>query len=125
MYKIPPDQIVLKVIKKVMSREKEIDSQLKFHGVISKNLKEIDPDFHISPKRLRRVATRSNFVRITIKTRESDKNAPDRCPVCSTLLKYPRAEWEEEISTESVCPLCSYRTGRTKRVPVHYTFKLF
>ncbi|HIH97646.1 MAG TPA: hypothetical protein HA346_01365 [Thermoplasmata archaeon] len=123
-YKLPNDRQVVDALKKVLSEHKTINSQTKLQHLVTEELKKREPLYNISEKRLRVIAVRTNFVSIKIFTRDTEEKTPERCPVCTTPLKYPSKEWESEIASEYVCSLCSYRTGKTKRVPVRYRFSL-
>jgi uncharacterized coiled-coil protein SlyX len=123
-YKLPKDEKVIEAIKSVLAQHRTITSQTKFQRLVTEELKRKDPSYSISERRLRIIAIRTNFISIKIHTRDTEEKTPERCPVCTTPLKYPSKEWEAEIASEYRCPLCSYRTGKTKRVPIRYIFNL-
>jgi uncharacterized protein with PIN domain len=123
-YKLPKDRQVIEAIKSALTKNKTITSQRKFHQVVTEELKRKDPSYNISQRRLRIITIRTNFVSVKIFTRDTEEKTPERCPVCTTPLKYPSKEWEAEIASEYRCPLCSYRTGKTKRMPTRYIFNL-
>lgn len=94
---------------------------------VNEALAEDDPQYRVSPERLRRVAATHPRLRVQIHTRraETRRLRPD-CPVCGHGLE--RVENQtlsgSRVVLEARCTACPYWTGRARRVPVRYAFHM-
>jgi prepilin signal peptidase PulO-like enzyme (type II secretory pathway) len=124
-YKIPKDEDILKSIKNVMNSFGVINSQTKLKELVERDLHESDPEFKVSPKRLRILALSSDDVSVEIHCRESDtKKAMSRCPVCNHKLKLVKNKtlYDGVVIIGHECTHCSYWTGMRRRIPIRYVF---
>ena len=126
-YKIVPEELVHQEMMKILEESLIIQSQKRFQEIIIKNLKKVDPQFELSPPRLRRIAARSKDISLEIRCRTSaEKNLEQDCPVCDTRMDYIKNKtlynWDVNIGHK--CPVCGYWTGTERRIPVRYIFKL-
>ena len=126
-YKIVPADLVHEEMMNILTESLIIHSQQRFQEIIIPKLKKIDPDYELSPERLRRIAAKSDDIILEIRCRTStEKSENPMCPVCGTKMSYIKNQtlynWEVNIGHK--CKVCGYWTGTEKRIPVRYIFKL-
>ncbi|MCG2826643.1 MAG: hypothetical protein L6265_08650, partial [Thermoplasmatales archaeon] len=87
-YKIPNNKEVSEVIEDVIKKEGVIGSQYKLRKIVEKRLKNINPSYSISGKRVRVLAINSKNVSVEIHAKEGEEiNTISICPVCNSKLK--------------------------------------
>lgn len=121
--KIPRRDVVEFVITSVL-RGRRAGSQDEFSRLVGKELRKADPEYAITGRRLREVASSMPGVRIVPLTRKGD--APKRCPACSSSLK---KLWTKNLRGKKVlegfaCQKCGYRGTSGKWSPAKYAFRL-
>jgi len=124
-YHIPSDEQVEKALIKILKKYRTVSSQNKLKTYVSKELKTKKKEFGVSGARLRRIALKSNSVKLEIHTREGDpKKVMTKCPVCDGKLKKLKnlTIWGGEVTIEFRCTKCNYWTGKKKRIPTRYIF---
>ena len=126
-YKIVPAELVHEQMYNLLSESLIIHSQQRFQELIITKLKKIDPDYELSPQRLRRIAARSDDIVLEIRCRTSvEKSEDTNCPVCNTAMKNIKNQtlYNWEVTIGHRCKVCGYWTGSDRRIPVRYIFKL-
>jgi len=124
-YHIASDKQVEQVLIKVLKKFRTIDSQNRLKNVVTKELNKKKKKYGVSGSRLRKLAIKSDFVKLEIRTREGDpKKLMAKCPVCGGPLNKLKNTtiWGGEVTIELRCPRCSYWTGKKKRIPNRYIF---
>lgn len=125
-YKIPDSKEVSKVIKDVIGREGVVGSQYKLRKIVEKELKNIDPSYSISGRRVRVLAIGSKNVSVGIHTKEGEEiTTMSICPVCSSKLKSIKNKtlYNWEVTVGYRCRKCKYWTGKKRRIPTRYVFE--
>ena len=126
-YHIPSDNQIEVALKKILNKNRTIQSQKKLKQLIVKELNSKKKTFGVSESRLRKIAINSNFVKLEIHSREGDPSRLlAKCPVCGSTLKRVKnlTIWGGEVTIEFNCSNCSYWTGKKKRIPTRYVFHL-
>ena len=126
-YKIPPQQIVIEEMHRILADSKVINSQQRLQKILIKEIKKKDPDYELTPQRLRRLAVKSGEITLEIHCRDSQEKAESAtCPVCGTKMQSTKNKtlYDWEVVVGHRCPLCGYWTGGKKRVPIRYVFRL-
>lgn len=126
-YNSPSDDEVLQAIRTIMEEVGVVSSLTKLRRLVEGRLKELEPNYGITPRRLRKLAVSSDAVAVEIRSRENDTQEPlTECPVCGGELKVIKNKtlYGWNISLGYICTQCPYWTGQKKRVPVRYVFIL-
>lgn len=123
-YRVPSDEEVLGAVTRVLAREGSVTSQRELREEVLDELAMLDDDYAVSGERLRVLAVRSRYVDLEIRLGVSDRDPPDRCPVCGEGFdKVRNATLDDEVVTIGwTCTRCPYWTGQERRVPLRYTF---
>src|SRR5512136_2562220 len=124
-YHIPSDEQVKKALKKIFSKRRTINSQIRLKNLVEKELKTKDKNYGVSGTRLRNIAINSDFIKLEIHTREGDPHKTmNKCPVCGHSFKNVKnlTIWGGEVTIEFRCDNCGYWTGKKKRIPTRYVF---
>jgi len=126
-YHIPSDEQVQKALKKIFTKHRTINSQLKLKNLVEKELKTKNKNYGVSNSRLRNIAINSHFIKLDIHSREGDPHKTmNKCPVCGNNLKNVKnlTIWGGEVTIEFRCGNCGYWTGKKKRIPTRYVFQV-
>ncbi len=123
--KIPDKELVKRIIKQKLKECGVIRSQEKLGKIVGNELKEVDSSFSITPERTRRIALEIPDIEIKVKTRKSDVERPEKCPVCDDELKALYAKNLDNKKTEVGfrCEKCSYHGDIEEFMPMRYEFK--
>lgn len=125
-YKIPSNNEVLEIIKKIIKKEGVVGSQYKLREIVEKELKNIDPSYRISGKRVRILAIKSKKVSVEIHAKEGEEiDTMSVCPVCNSKLVSIKNKtlYNWDITVGYRCKRCKYWTGKKKRIPTRYVFE--
>lgn len=126
-YHIPSDEQVQKALKKIFSKRRTINSQIKLKNLVEKELKTKDKKYGVSNTRLRNIAINSDFIKLEIHSREGDPHKTmNKCPVCGHSFKNVKnlTIYGGEVTIEFRCDNCGYWTGKKKRIPTRYIFQV-
>jgi uncharacterized protein with PIN domain len=126
-YHIASDEQIKKALKKVLTKFRTVSTQIRLKKLVSKKLNTKKIKYGFSDSRLRKIAIKSDFVKLEIHSREGDpRKTLNKCPVCSGNLKRVKnlTIWGGEVTIEFRCPKCGYWTGKKKRIPTRYVFHL-
>jgi len=126
-YKIPPQDIVIEEMQRILADSKVINSQQRLQKILIRELKKKDPDYELTPQRLRRMAVKSGEITLEIHCRDSPEKAESTtCPVCGSKMQSMKNKtlYDWEVVVGHRCTLCGYWTGSKKRIPVRYVFRL-
>lgn len=124
-YHIPSDKQIQRALKKIFSKRRTVNSQIKLKNLVEKELKTKDKKYGVSSSRLRNIAINSHFIKLEIHSREGDPHKTmNKCPVCWYNLKNVKnlTIWGGEVTIEFRCDNCGYWTGKKKRIPTRYVF---
>jgi len=125
-YKIPNEEIIVYIIKKIMMKQRIIYSQKKFLELVLNELKSTDNVYKLTEKRLRKIAITKAGVKVEMEYRETDMGIDDMkvCPVCGSKLTkiYNKTLDNIEVPIGLKCQTCGYWTGPKKRIPKRYIF---
>lgn len=124
-YRVPSDEEVLGAVTRVLAREGTVTSQRELREEVLEELALLDDDYTVSGERVRVLAVRSRYVDLAIRLGVSDRDPPDRCPVCRSGFEKVRNRTldGEEVTIGWSCTRCPYWTGEDRRVPLRYTFQ--
>jgi uncharacterized protein with PIN domain len=125
-YKIPNNEEASKIIEDVINKEGVIGSQYKLRKIVEKRLKNIDPSYSISGKRVRILAINSKNISVEIHTKEGEEiTTMALCPVCNSKLKPIKNKtlYNWEVTVGYRCRKCKYWTGKKRRIPKRYVFE--
>ncbi|MEE9474101.1 MAG: hypothetical protein V3V36_00350 [Candidatus Hydrothermarchaeaceae archaeon] len=122
MYKIPKNEEIADAIRRVLKRNKEVNSQVLFHKLVLKELKRKSPYYTASSERIKKTAALEG-VKIFVEKRKSSKEAKT-CFICGGALETLRVKnlLGEEASAGKKCKVCGFRMDRGNLVPRRYTF---
>jgi len=126
-YHIPSDEQVQKALKKIFSKRRTINSQIRLKNLVEEELKTKDKNYGVSNTRLRNIAINSDFIKLEIHSREGDPHKTmNKCPVCGHSFKNVKnlTIWGGEVTIEFRCDNCGYWTGKKKRIPTRYVFQV-
>ena len=126
-YHIPSDEQVIKALKKIFSKHRTINSQIRLKNFVEKELKTKDKNYGVSNTRLRNIAINSDFIKLEIHSREGDPHKTmNKCPVCGHSFKNIKnlTIYGGEVTIEFRCNNCGYWTGKKKRIPTRYIFQV-
>jgi predicted RNA-binding Zn-ribbon protein involved in translation (DUF1610 family) len=121
--KIPADDVISFVIKNVMKKHGEIGSQKELSRLVMESLKDVDPDYTISPERVRAISLKTHGVSVSVKTRMGDETK--KCPSCGHSLKrsYTKNLKGRNIMIKITCPKCGYKGLSGRWAPGKYGFR--
>lgn len=125
-YKIPSNNEVLEIIKEIIKKEGVIGSQYKLRKIVESELKNIDPSYRISGRRVRILTINSKNVSVEIHAKEGKETGiMTVCPVCNSKLTSIKNKtlYNWEITVGYRCRKCKYWTGKKKRIPTRYVFE--
>ncbi len=119
--KIPKKDVVKFVIKSVLHR-KTADSQEKLVELVISELRNVDPDYSITGRRVREIALSIPEVKINVRVKKG--GVPAKCPSCGSMLK---KTWDRNLRGRKVlrgmqCPKCGYKGAAGKWLPRKYGF---
>lgn len=102
-----------------------LPSQAALRRALLPILKEIDPAFVLSNRRMRSMLLGAPGLRVRVRYRETSDRAPlSACPVCSSALEaiHNRTLEGDRVTLGYRCSRCAYWTHLRRRVPVRYAF---
>lgn len=125
-FRIPKREHVENIIRSIMEEAYTVRSQTLFHRHILMKLRENgEGPFRLSAKRLRKIAANMEDVDLIIHCREGNrKSNPTICPVCGSKMVDIKNStlYGWTVPTGKACSICSYWTGKKKRIPTRYVF---
>jgi transposase-like protein len=123
--KIPPKEIVVDTIKKVLLSRKIVESQEELALLVEKELKKINKDYVVRPTRVKRVALEIQEIEVKAKTRKSiGLQKIDKCPICGSEVKEMEVKnlLGKEIVVGYKCSKCGYESDLEAFLPMKYIF---
>jgi hypothetical protein len=125
-FRIPKRTVVEEAIRSIMDEAFTIRSQTLFHRLVKMRLKDmIEGKFRLSARRIRHIAANMEDVDLIIHCRDgNERAAPTICPVCGTRMNDIKNStlYGWTVQTGRACPVCSYWTGKKRRIPTRYVF---
>ncbi len=124
--KIPNSELVGRIIREKLKETGVVRSQQELGSIVQKELEKVDSSFHITPERARRIAIEVPDVKVTIETRKSESDKPEKCPACNGDLKtlYAKNLDEEKIQVGFMCEGCGYHGDVEEFMPMRYIFMI-
>ena len=123
--KIPRTDLVIHEIKEVMKKRKLVQSQEDLSYFVLEKLKQIDPDFVLSPRRVKDLVIKVPNIEIKAKTKKIPKMTKlEICPVCKKKVDkiYGKNLLNKRIHIGYVCKRCGYVTDLESFMPMKYIF---
>jgi hypothetical protein len=120
--KFPKEEVIQFIIRKVIRKQREVNSQRELAELVNKNLRMVEPHYTISPRRVRLISIRLPDVKVKVQTKRG--KIRKKCPSCLHSLKrvYTKNLKGKRILFKLVCPKCSYQGLNGKWVPRRYSF---
>lgn len=124
-YHIPSNEEISIAIYRVLLEQGTITSQEELGEKVTQELKKINDAYQVSPQRARRIAAKTGYIRMEIRSRD-DQGDLDICPACESRLQkeYGISLWGKKVIIGLHCPTCGYRTGKRRQRPTRYIFHL-
>ncbi len=125
MYRVPGEEVVKEAVSKVLQERKEVRSQVLFHELVLRELREIDERYAISGERLRRIVVGMQGAKILVEKMRSKREAK-RCYVCGGELLPTKTKnlLGDEVLLGKRCKRCGFHTERENFVPRRYVFHM-
>lgn len=123
----PPDDAVREALLRVMKEAKHVRSQKKLLSMVEEELRKMNSQWGITPKRLRRLTAETPGVKIISYCRTSHAGVTSNiCPVCGGEMRPVKNQtlYGWRVTSGYSCPQCGYWTGKRRRVPTLYEFIL-
>jgi formate dehydrogenase maturation protein FdhE len=124
-YRIPKEEVLVDAIRAALTDQAMVISQAKLTRIVKAKLKDVDPDFTASEKRIRHLAMTRRLAKVDIECRDTvEKSRATRCPVCGSKMSRIQNEtiFGGRVTLGYKCRSCTYWTGIKRRVPVRYIF---
>lgn len=124
-HKIPKEDFIYQIVKDVVKKRGIVNTQEELCLLVSKKLKSYDPEFSLTPKRVKRIALKVPEIRIKAKTKKSLKmNQIKKCPVCTNKIKkvYGKNLLNKKIHIGYICKKCGLSTDLSSVAPMRYIF---
>jgi predicted RNA-binding Zn-ribbon protein involved in translation (DUF1610 family) len=120
--KLPKPDVVKFEIVRVLKKHKQVDSQKRMAYLVNKNLKKVEPNYSVSPGKIRILASRTPGVKIRVETRKGKFS--DKCPSCEAKVRklYTKNLKGRKILYKIACPKCSFSGKNGKWTPKKYSF---
>ena len=125
MYELPKEEEIRNAIYFALKKNKNFPSLVRLRKAVLDELKKMNKNYKISMRRVRIIAARSGFVRISFKTKPSNKKLKF-CPICGGKLEKIKnySLLGEEVIIGYKCNLCTYKSGIKNEMPTRYSFQL-
>lgn len=123
---IPNSELVERIVYYAMKRRGIVHTQDELAEIVRKELKKLNKNFAITPRRVRKIALRIENMEVTIKTKKSRKARPKKCPVCGNKLIPIHAKnlLGKKIAVGFRCRACNYHADEKFFAPMKYEFRL-
>ncbi len=118
-----PDDLLKQIILLVMKKKKKVETQEELEKLVKKYLKRLDPEFVVSPKKIRFLALSLPQIETRVETKSTSKKPPKKCPACGGNLSYFHAVnlKNEKVVVAFECK-CGYAGTTTSFTPAQYHF---
>ncbi|MCD6403175.1 MAG: hypothetical protein J7K98_02510 [Candidatus Aenigmarchaeota archaeon] len=122
--KIPPEQTVKELIKKVVKERIYVETQEKLCELVLKELRKINKDYVLTPTRVKSLALKIDGIEIKVRTRKLSGEKPEKCPVCGGSLEpvYEKNLVDKRVLIGYKCNVCGYRSSIDAFSPLRYSF---
>jgi len=123
--KIPRSDFVIHTIKEVLKRRKIVQSQEDLCFFVLEKMKNYNPDFVLSPKRVKELVIKIPNITIKAKTKRMPKMTKlEKCPVCKKKVEkiHGRNLLNKKIQIGYICKRCGYTTDLEAFMPMKYIF---
>ena len=121
--KFPKSEVVKFVVKSAL-RRRTANSQEELVGMVSSELRKVDPMYTIAGKRLRSIIVTMPEVKMSVSVRKGAMR--QRCPSCGSGLKkaYTMNLKGRKVLDNMKCAKCGYRGHDGRWEPGKYSFRL-
>ena len=126
-YHIPSDEQIIDAVKKVFQKSPTVCSQYKLKDLVEEELQTNKQAFHVSEPRLRTLVLLNQVAFVEIHTRDGNPDKiMNKCPVCTGSLQRVKNQtiYGGEVTIEYSCSRCGYWTGKKKKIPTLYVFRV-
>jgi hypothetical protein len=123
--KIPRSDLVIHTIREILKRRKIVQSQEDLCFFVLDKLKNYDPNFVLSPHRVKNLVIKVPEVEIKAKTKKiPTMTRLETCPVCKKKIDkiYGKNLLNKRIHIGYVCKRCGYTTDLEAFMPMKYIF---
>jgi len=123
--KIPRSDLVIHTMKEILKRRKIVQSQEDLCFFVLDKLKNYDPNFVLSPHRVKSLVIKVPEVEIKAKTKKIPAMTKlETCPVCKKKIDkiYGKNLLNKRIQIGYVCKRCGYTTDLEAFMPMKYIF---
>jgi len=123
--KIPSKEVLVEVIKKVLSSRKIVESQEEFASLVQRELRKIDSEYVVGPTRVKRIALGISEIEIKAKTKRSlGIQKIDKCPICGLSIEEIKVKnlIGKDIVVGYKCSKCGYESNLEAFLPMRYIF---
>lgn len=124
-HRVPTAEVLSAAVAAAIKDMNIVGSQRRLTCLVREELRRIDPRYGVTEERVRRMAINARLVKVMVESRDTGKRKRvTTCPVCGSRLKRVRNRTITggTVTIGKKCPLCPFRMGTTRRVPVRYTF---
>jgi hypothetical protein len=125
--KIPRPEFVIHAIKEVLRKRRIVQSQEDLCYLVLQKLKRFDPEFVLSPRRVKNMVLKIPNIEIKAKTKRIPKMTKlEKCPVCKKKIGkiHGKNLLNKKIQIGYVCKRCGYTTDLESFMPMKYIFIL-
>jgi len=125
--KIPKDEFIIQVLEEILRERLFVDTQERLCVLALQKLKNYNPDFVLSPQRIKNIALRLPDIEVKAKTKKVPKITKiEKCPVCKSMVKpfYGKNLANKKIILGYKCVKCEYMSDLDSFVPMKYVFLL-
>lgn len=123
--KIPREYFVISTIKEVLKKRGVVQSQEDLCFLVLDELKKVDKNYVLSPKRTKELVIKIPNIGIKAKTKRIPKMTKlERCPVCKRRVDkiHGRNLLNKKIHIGYICKRCGYTTDLEAFMPMKYIF---
>lgn len=122
--KIPKEDFVFEIIRDIVRRRGIVETQNELSYLVSRKLKNFNPEFTISERRIKKLVLKSKEIKIKIKTRKSRDKKLNKCPICrGKLIKtYIKNLVNKKVQIGYSCRRCGFNSKIDSLSPSRYIF---
>ncbi|MBN2042963.1 MAG: hypothetical protein JW754_04120 [Candidatus Aenigmarchaeota archaeon] len=120
----PKDDVVIFILKKILKKHCEIESQKRLRDFVVEDLKRVEPRYSISGERIRRICVKTPGIYMKIHTRKG--KAREKCPSCGHSLQksFTKNLKGKKFLVKASCHKCGYKSSAGKWIPSKYEFRI-
>ncbi len=127
LYRIPPESEVKTAVMGVLQDYGMVSSLKALTGLVNMRLSSENPSWRVGQRRIKKIAARMRGVEVEVISAETDEPLENpKCLVCGSDMRpvMNRTLYGETVVLGYSCPVCGYRTGLKRKIPMRYAFRL-